>query len=167
MTGDKIDGPPPTSMNRFRLIRGLRIGWSVWWGILCVLLIVMWVRSNWRLDSLDAGSPGKEMFVIVSTRSGIGFAFTPDYTALWKANQRRFESNSINDSLGLFPPAKFSYDSSDIQTVIGVPYWFLAIALMTLAAAPWFLRNFSLRTLLIATTLIAVVLATAAYLRLW
>ena len=25
-------------MNRPRLIRGLRIAWSVWWGILCVLL---------------------------------------------------------------------------------------------------------------------------------
>ena len=32
-------------MNRPRLIRGLRIAWSVWWGIVCVLLIVLWVRS--------------------------------------------------------------------------------------------------------------------------
>ena len=32
-------------MNRPRLIRGLRIAWSVWWGILCVLLVVLWVRS--------------------------------------------------------------------------------------------------------------------------
>src|SRR5262245_33385774 len=27
------------------LIRGLRIAWSVCWGILCVLLVVLWVRS--------------------------------------------------------------------------------------------------------------------------
>ena len=37
-------------MNRPRLIRGLRIAWSVWWGILCVLLIVLWVRSYWWVD---------------------------------------------------------------------------------------------------------------------
>src|SRR5215470_10879815 len=32
-------------MNRPRLIRGLRIAWNIWWGILCVLLIWLWVRS--------------------------------------------------------------------------------------------------------------------------
>ena len=28
--------------------RKLRIAWSVGWGIACVLLIVLWVRSYWR-----------------------------------------------------------------------------------------------------------------------
>src|SRR5262245_37831314 len=32
-------------MDRPRLTRGLRIAWSVWWGILCVLLVVLWMRS--------------------------------------------------------------------------------------------------------------------------
>ena len=44
---DKSDRP--------RLIRGLRIAWSVWWGILCVLLIVLWVRSYWRFDRVSFG----------------------------------------------------------------------------------------------------------------
>src|SRR5262245_56059937 len=39
-------------MTRPRLIRGLRIAWSVWWGILCVLLVVLWVRSYWFKDEL-------------------------------------------------------------------------------------------------------------------
>src|SRR5262245_41182892 len=39
-------------MNRPRLIRGLRISWSMWWGILCVLLIWLWVRSYWQTDAV-------------------------------------------------------------------------------------------------------------------
>jgi hypothetical protein len=39
-----------------------------------------------------------------------------------------------------------------------VPHWFALVAAGSLSAAPWFRLRFSLRTLLIATTLIAVVL---------
>jgi hypothetical protein len=31
--------------------RKLRIAWSVGWGLACVLLIVLWVRSYWRVDA--------------------------------------------------------------------------------------------------------------------
>src|SRR5262245_28922021 len=48
--GDIISG-----MDRPRLIRGLRIAWSVWWGILCVLLVAMWVRSYQRIDDVATG----------------------------------------------------------------------------------------------------------------
>src|SRR5262245_33160314 len=41
-------------MSRPRLIRGLGIAWSVWWGIVCVLLVVLWVRSYYYCDSLEA-----------------------------------------------------------------------------------------------------------------
>src|SRR5262245_43126813 len=37
-------------MQRDKVVRFLRIAWSVWWGILCVLLVVLWVRSYWRWD---------------------------------------------------------------------------------------------------------------------
>jgi hypothetical protein len=33
--------------------RKLRIVWSVGWGIACVLLIALWVRSYWRMDVAD------------------------------------------------------------------------------------------------------------------
>ena len=45
-------------MNRPRLIRGLRIAWSVWWGILCVLLIVLWMNSYRNIDLADSGGSG-------------------------------------------------------------------------------------------------------------
>src|SRR5262245_61885524 len=40
-------------MERTKLVRGLRIAWSVWWGILCVLLIVLWVRSYRERDFIS------------------------------------------------------------------------------------------------------------------
>src|SRR5262245_65176378 len=30
--------------------RKLRIAWSVGWGLVAVLLVVLWVRSYWRID---------------------------------------------------------------------------------------------------------------------
>ena len=33
--------------------RKLRIAWSVAWGIVAVLLVALWVRSYWRLDTLS------------------------------------------------------------------------------------------------------------------
>ena len=49
---------------------------------------------------------------------------------------------------------------------VGVPYWFLILAAVAMAATPWLLscRRFSLRTLLIATTLVAVVLGLVVWL---
>src|SRR5262245_35046945 len=37
-------------MQRDKVIRGLRIAWSVWWGTLCVLMIALWIRSFWCWD---------------------------------------------------------------------------------------------------------------------
>src|SRR5262249_19882304 len=45
-------------MNRPRLIRNLRIAWSAWWGMLCVLLIVLWVRSHSVIEGIAHFSRG-------------------------------------------------------------------------------------------------------------
>ena len=46
---------------------------------------------------------------------------------------------------------------------LAMPYWFLALMFTTFAAFPWLRGRFSLRTLLIATTLVAVLLGLAIY----
>src|SRR4051794_21664600 len=38
------------SMNRPRLLRGLRITWTAICGIACILLIGLWVRSYWWIE---------------------------------------------------------------------------------------------------------------------
>ena len=45
---------------------------------------------------------------------------------------------------------------------VALPCWFLVITLGTLSGLPWVKWRFSLRTLLIATTLVAVVLGVVA-----
>ena len=35
-----------------RRFRKLRIAWSVGWGVVAVLLVVLWVRSYWRVDGI-------------------------------------------------------------------------------------------------------------------
>jgi hypothetical protein len=44
-----------------------------------------------------------------------------------------------------------------------LPFWIVVPVFLTLAAAPWIRWRFSLRTLLIATTLIAALLGVFAY----
>jgi hypothetical protein len=57
--------------------RKLRIAWSVGWGILCVLLIVLWVRgySRWedglyRRDWPDPSVSGQEASIRIGSRNG-------------------------------------------------------------------------------------------------
>jgi hypothetical protein len=60
------------------------------------------------------------------------------------------------------PPLTYKYFSFKLwRGDYGVPHWFLALIFGTLAVAPWFRQltwKFSLRTLLIVTTLIALML---------
>src|SRR4051794_39162743 len=47
-------------------LRKLRIAWSVFWGLACVLLIVLWVRSYFRVDMVVWDRVGS-----ISSESGI------------------------------------------------------------------------------------------------
>jgi hypothetical protein len=53
----------------------------------------------------------------------------------------------------------FNLSSTARRTFLWMPFWIPVLLMVTLAEIPWItVRRFSLRTLLIATTLIAVVL---------
>src|SRR3954471_12860921 len=51
--------------------RRLRIAWTAFWGLACVLLIVLWVRSYYRWDMIARGwgTPSKQA-VCFSSQSG-------------------------------------------------------------------------------------------------
>jgi hypothetical protein len=157
-------------MDRPRLIRGLRIVWSVWWGILCVLLIVLWVRSLYRNESLTIRLSNKHIFMIESLRgelSGGKALYNPDvYQESWSIRSRiRDESKPwLNNRFQDLPWYRgvfgLGYANSPSIQGVGAPYWFFACLTLSLLLLPWIgsRSTFSLRTLLIATTLIAVVL---------
>jgi hypothetical protein len=129
-------------MDRPRILRLLRIAFSVMCGILCLLLIVLWVRSY-----SSAGG--------WHTLTHIG------------ADQIVFYESVNGDLRILSLDAFMAATLSHWQPGFVVPYWSLVSSFVMLAALPWVRWRFSLRTLLIATTLIAILLATAANLRLW
>jgi hypothetical protein len=150
-----MDGP--------RLIRGLRIAWSVWWGILCVLLIVLWVRSFWRIDIVGVWNG----YAVDSIPGTIGIDSNEnDYG--W----RTISIEDLKDAKPILPSpvwGTFRLQVNPAYSVFSIPYWFatLLAASFDISAYRIPLRSqFSLRALLIATTLVALVLATAASLRL-
>jgi hypothetical protein len=141
--------------------RKLRIAWSVFWGLACVLLIALWVRSYWWIEGLTAP---------ISTNRAIQVGTLPGVVAVGVRH--------VQESLHTLqrPVAQWRALHSGPSQLWGgtmltqstsslyIPYWPLILLSMIFAGVPWrksFGRRFSLRTLLIATTLVAVVVGFA------
>ncbi len=136
--------------------RKLRIAWSVAWGIVAVLLVVLWVRS-YSLGEYLYIPFGNAQGVWVRTARGhiIYKREAVDHQIAWQ-----FYPHSSEWYLQMLLPRDsgiFGNWSLDSHTAT-IPLYFPSLAAAILAAIPWLLtvRRFSLRTLLIATTLVAV-----------
>lgn len=151
--------------------RKLRFAWSVVWGVVAVLLIVLWVRSYFWADSLRGPLTRQSDFVVGSIRGGLRFYRLPLDSP--PANQERTVQVlrlPTNRVAPVQPIGRtmlgFRREPLLIGTgeVIVIPFWFLVL-LVLLAFLSLFARQlrFRLRTLLIATTLVAVVLGSAVY----
>jgi hypothetical protein len=112
-------------------LRKLRIAWSVACGVLCVLLIVLWVQSY---------SQPEMKFLRLTTNQGLRFSSDGGVA----------EVTYFDDAVKGFIPLE-------------LPYWAWLLVAAILAVVPWMRIRFSLRTLLIAATLLAVVLGLAIY----
>src|SRR5262245_22466523 len=116
-------------MNRPKLVRSLRIAWSVAWGLLAVLLCVLWVRSYWHngyLGYIVAG--GRELHLT---------SWNDRLRLFWQDFDPSYPSTSGLDRLYHFLPP-----------TIGAPFWFLITVSIGIAVAPslrWS-KRFSLRT---------------------
>jgi hypothetical protein len=137
----------------------LRIVFSAFCGVVCVLLIVLWVRS-YRFDkatmlhgekvqrllnsqnrSFTAWSKLGAIHLCISRPPILGTAWETHYAA------------GRLLGFGLLVDGK--------SFALRIPYWFTVAGTCSVAIFPWtrfFSWKFSLRTLLIATTLVAVVL---------
>ena len=140
-----------------RWLRYLRIAFSATCLIACVLLIALWVRS-YRHTDLLSGSVGGRGFVIIESQEGRLI-----YIRDLKAPGLRSWSISTDiygwmESLAI-QGRSWGWDSSGNPHFGFLPHWLPVLLSITLATVPW-LRDlkcrFSLRTLLIATTLFAV-----------
>jgi hypothetical protein len=156
--------------------RKLRIAWSVWWGLVCVLLIVLWVRSYDKWDWLR-GEVFDNIWIDARSLHGeIGFncgydARSPLLPLDWSTHSNlqvrghwATADNGISTSLQEKGILGFYFNAGKNSLHTSFPHWFPPIMVLVLAAASWLpFKRFSLRTLLIATTLVAGVLGLAVY----
>jgi hypothetical protein len=155
--------------------RKLRIAFSATCLIACVLLISLWVRSYWWVDMLFSQGGNDEVGVesICGEISLIKFLSSNDAQV---ALPRRFSVGSVvvddvdrarlpETFLG-FGYSRWIKRWSSHGRELCIPHWFALAFLATFAVSPWIQcsNRFSLRTLLIATTLVAVVLGLIVWL---
>jgi hypothetical protein len=144
------------------MLRRLRIAGSVFFGLLTLALLILWVRSIAPLDCVwEFYWHGHVL--MVEFYSGVLFVAhsiqgTPvNMTAWWaqtNANREGLRAHGLplkTFYLGLF---------SDGHILGIVPIWLPALTAALLATMPWMRRTprFSLRTMLIATTVVAAAL---------
>jgi hypothetical protein len=144
--------------------RKLRIAWSVFWGIATVLLIVLWMRSygTWDRCFWTGKYHGRQLNSMLGhvmlVVAELPKQTVPFYIARTPIEDR-FKTSFDKNVLG------FYFEHSPRVLRIEVPFWSILLVSITTGAASWirWKWRFSLRTLLIATTLVAVVLGLAVY----
>ena len=149
--------------------RNLRIAFSVTCLIACVLLIALWVRSYWWVDAVAvpiSSSDNLGCWSVEGTVAAYHATHNPGFfKGRWIILRHHIVNRRVLDERpqvrsGYHGPIGFGVMQSRIPYA---PHWFLVFMVGMLAAAPWIRWRFSLRTLLIATTLIALVLGAIGY----
>ena len=144
-------------MNRTRLVRllrYLRIAFSAVCGMACVLLVVLWVRSYFRYDTI--GRSSRTGSVQIASSHGVVFIYVAFPPGPPLPLETRWYSSSLPQ-----PGIGFIEDTATASdTTLHLPYWVLVglSGVVTGLTSIVQLYRFSLRTLLIAATLVAVVL---------
>jgi len=146
--------------------RKLRIAWSVAWGVLCLLLIVLWVRSYWVCDifCIRLGYPINQW---MQSHDG-GLMYDPSANLVqseffkWITHPAAEFRNHEVITPSTSPVLGFRW-SKGIKTRAVIPHWFLTSVFFGLAATPWLPWRFSLRTLLIGMTVAAIGLGWIIY----
>jgi hypothetical protein len=136
--------------------RKLQIAWSVGCGIAAALLILLWVRSCHTLDSCQMSAFGKSIHFQSVRGKLVGF-----YSSAkdgWKSGSFpafRIAKDSELKSAIMGKANTVTY-SADWDRFVVVPYVAALVISLVFGASSWLGWTFSLRTLLIATTLVAV-----------
>jgi hypothetical protein len=145
--------------------RKLRIAWTVAWGVVAVLLCVLWVRNCWfapirvlRFSDGVKTTISAERSVIIYSRWDVAGQFgrgSPWVEHGWKLGNYHPQSD--------FGKPMIVWKQYDLR--IRIPTWLPLSLSAAFGIVPWirWSRRFSLRTLLIATTLVAVALSLIVY----
>jgi hypothetical protein len=163
--------------------RKLRIAWSVAWGVVCLLLVVLWVRSYQKQDGFTKPVGVGKSTYIVSNRGTLYWFLGEVYQAppidffYWN----RMPDDQSTQTLipaPLPPSPAWQYWNDDATEgiemfskkrwslryeAVAFTHWIALLLAAVVAFISWLPWRFSLRTLLIAMTLVAVVLGVIGY----
>jgi hypothetical protein len=149
-------------------LRNLRIAFSALCLTVCVSLIGLWVRSYYSRDMTRGCIGGSHLHLSVTSLKGeVAIAFDE-----WIGDPHAWMFESVSNSENMIavfssvtgkPPVSwvgFRWQFKPSLVVIVFPFWIVVLTPATFTVIPWlhWKRRFSLRTLLIATTLVAAVL---------
>ncbi len=140
----------------------LGIAWSAGCGIICMLLIALWVRSHWWTDHVYALIPGGSA-VFIESIDGKSLWYKIDRTAKtsWEVASVKATDN-VPKNRRVFERSWLPF-GNPLSVAWVIPHFVFVLISSALAVLPWFRYRFSLRTLLIATTIVAVVLGFVVY----
>jgi hypothetical protein len=142
------------------MARKMRIAWSVGCGIVCLLLIAMWVRSHWRKDRCFLRVDKETYFL--SSEWGLLIWYHHPIPVSKTARRAGFFTQRARPGADRLHPEHLFVLADFGYARYSIPVMLAAFS----AAIPWLpkpLRRFSLRTLLIAITLVAILLWAIIY----
>jgi hypothetical protein len=148
--------------------RKLRIAWSVVWGVVCLVLIVLWARSYRMSYDLYSWWPTTALEVQLNLDSGW---FEADGTRFDTSKTMLNGMQLANDERRVWfttgkpaaRPATWRFALRRIPTthwnlILKMRMWLPTMFCVLMGSLAWLRRLRTLRTLLIATTLVAIVL---------
>jgi hypothetical protein len=147
----------------------LRIAWSVAWGVVTILFCALWIRSYWTYDVVNCP---------LTSLMHAGVQSATAHCSIYATEQGRpvtdwqFHSDEITDSDAIqawlsqvtFFGFGLSFSANTFHIIF--PHWAgaLAAGISCVAVMPRLRFRFSLRMLLFATSLVAVVLGMIVWL---
>ena len=156
--------------------RKLRIAFSAVCGIACLIMILLWARSYWWWDTIVWGITDEQGFIVRSVKGAavleyLDFSGSEIDAVLFKwhvqstplPDTNRYPFGGVENTFAGFLIRHSGWRGNPF--LLCVPFWFLvplSAALAVILWGKWALR-FSLKSLLIATTIVAVLLASVVY----
>ena len=151
------DAAPSAPRIRFRR---LRIAWSVLAAGAGICVVAFWVRSFRIADSLIEVRNGC-LYQYSSLRGELLLGVHPGAYSSWDTRPRRYLQASLRDDWRIKEANILGFRFYGVPNVSMIPYWFILFLTAGIGIVPWMHWSFSLRTILIAVTGIAVLLGLA------
>jgi hypothetical protein len=140
------------------MLKWLRIAVTALSLTACVLLIALWVRSYWWFDMWHGYISNTRVATVGSIHGRAGIRIE---TVNPKLNSHAIGFRSWPSTMIGYSKNKVITVWTDDQFAVAMPYGLVVLLFAAVAPIPWIKRRFALRTLLIATTLVAVALGVA------